>query len=475
MIRSTFFLLLFFAFSTKGSELSSLAAQLPFGSELALAIYDTQNKKNLVNINGDKLLPPASTQKIITALAARLYLGEDFQFRTQVWQENRDLIFKFGGDPTLMRKDIRQLVGRIKQNNTNHKFRHIWLDEGIFSGYNSAVGLPWDILGICYSAPSTALTIENNCVQASIYTDKNTGKTRAFVPKHQPIRLSSDAISVTKAEQAKRLCDLELTYNQANHYHLSGCLVERDNPLPLKLAIQDTSLYFKSLLLDELNKAGLSMTGEFKSGALPEKAKLVAEHKSIKRDLLLETMLKDSNNLISDNLLKYLGHLYYQRTEGPNAKAYISGSFNNGAKAVKQIIREKTGIDLTETILADGSGLSRNNRITVNQLMALLKWLHQQDKTFLRTLLPTSGIDGTLKYRRGLQTPLLKGKVQAKTGSLFGTYNLAGVVNTTQKNELLVVQFVTNYHLMSTTLQQKNPRPITQFERALYTHLVSTY
>lgn len=473
-MRSTFFFLLvfniIFVFCVKASDISTLvnanlATKLPFGSELALTIYDTQSKKNLIEINSNKLLPPASTQKLVTALAARLYLGEDFQFRTQVWQENQDLMFKFGGDPTLMRKDIKRLIQRIKQKNPSRTFRHVWLDEGIFTGYDNAVGLPWDILGICYSAPATALTIEKNCVQASIYTNTKTGSTQVFVPKHQPIRLSTDAITVTKTEQAKRLCDLELTYNKSNQYHLSGCLVERNKPLPLKLAIQDTRLYFKHILLDEFNKAGLSMTGEFKSGSLSEKAHLLAEHKSIKRDILLEKMLKESDNLISDNLLKYIGHLYYQG----------AGSFNNGAEAVKKIILEKTGIDLSHSVLADGAGLSRNNRLTVNQLMSLLKWLHQHDKPFLHTLLPTSGIDGTLKYRRGLQTPLLKGKIQAKTGSLFGTHNLAGIVNTAKKNELLVVQFVANYHVIPVSLQQKAPQPIIQFEKALYTHLVSAY
>ncbi len=474
MMRSTFFFLLFFAFSTKAGDLTSLvnstfATKLPFGSELALAVYDTKNKKKLTDINGDKLLPPASTQKLVTALAARLYLDENFQFPTQVWQENQDLMFKFSGDPTLMRKDISQLVQHIKQSNSNHKFRHIWLDESIFTGHDNAIGRPWDILSICYSAPSTALTIEKNCVQASISTNKKTGAAQVFVPKHQAIRLSTDAVSVTSSEQAKRMCDLELTYNKFNQYHLSGCLVERDSPLPLKLAIQNTNLYFKSLLLDEFNKAGLSITGEFKSGRLSKKAYLLAEHKSVKRDLLLKTMLKVSDNLIADNLLKHIGHLYFQGTE----KKQIAGSFNNGSEAVRRIIRERTGIDLTHSVLVDGSGLSRNNRLTANQLLTLLNWLHRKDKPFLRTLLPTSGIDGTLRYRRGLQTPLLKGRIQAKTGSLFSTYNLAGVVNTSQRNELLVVQFVTNYHL--TSLQQTLPRPITQFERAFYTHLVSAY
>ena len=103
------------------------------------------------------------------------------------------------------------------------------------------MGTPWDIIGVCYSAPASAITLDHNCVQAAIYTEKE-GKTRVYVPEHQPIYVTTLARAVSKAEQEATQCQLELLSSADNHYQLQGCLVNRTQPLPLKFAIQNPSL-----------------------------------------------------------------------------------------------------------------------------------------------------------------------------------------------------------------------------------------
>lgn len=462
MRKSLFLSLLICAFPTLSTSFNETTSLLPSGSQYALQIYDLKKQKMLVSHHSNLLLPPASTQKILTALAARLYLKKNFRFKTRVFTNNNDLVFQFGGDPTLMRTHVQSLVKTIKTQMKGKAVNHIWLDTNVFTGYQNAIGLPWDILGVCYSAPSTALSIERNCVQASIYTNQKTGKTRAYLPAHQPIEVSTRAITVTKETQEKRRCDLELNYNQNNQYQLNGCLAARKTPLPLKFAIQNPEAYFIAILRAELAKSGIDMKGQFKRGK-GEPSQLIAEHTSAPRDALLTEMLKDSDNLISDNLLKYIGHLYHQS----------AGTFANGADAIQRIIHNGTRIDLTPSVMVDGSGLSRNNRLTAGQLMALLEWIYKNDRHIFDAMLPISGTDGTLKYRRSLRDNTLKGKIKAKTGSLFGTYNLAGLVQTNQGSELLVVQFVTNYH--SSHLKTNTPPPITQFEHQLYRQLVNQF
>ena len=99
-------------------------------------------------------------------------------------------------------------------------------------------------------------------------------------------------------------------------------------------------------------------------------------------------MLKKSDNLIADNLTKTLG-----------AKFFIQpGSFANGTKAIKQILFTQTGIDIEHTPLADGSGLSRNNRFTSQNMAAVLRYIWQHESELgLIALMPTSGTNGTLK------------------------------------------------------------------------------
>ncbi len=66
---------------------------------------------------------PASTQKVITALAALIQLGPDFRFTTTLETKGNvengvlkgDLVARFGADPTLKRQDIRNMVTTLKK------------------------------------------------------------------------------------------------------------------------------------------------------------------------------------------------------------------------------------------------------------------------------------------------------------------------------------------------------------------------
>lgn len=76
---------------------------------------------------------PASTQKVITALAALLQLGPDYRFSTTMETRGSisdgklkgDLIVRFGGDPTLRRQHIRNMVTALK-NRASMKLRGIF-------------------------------------------------------------------------------------------------------------------------------------------------------------------------------------------------------------------------------------------------------------------------------------------------------------------------------------------------------------
>lgn len=450
---------LFYASQAFAVPLHTLEAMLPAGSQLSLSIYDTASKKSLVKRGDNMLLPPASTLKMVTALAASLSLPKDFTFKTDVYQVKNDLVFKFGGDPTLTRKDLQKLLKTIKKKGVNVIKGNIWLDGTIFTGYERAVGWPWDILGVCYSAPSSAISLDKNCVQGSVYSEKGKKITRVFVPKNQPVSVKSEAITVTPIQQKETRCDLELHYSQTNTYKLTGCLSFRTGPLALKFAVQNPQKYLQDILVMELKRSGIKFKGKIKIGALDKPSVLIASHASKKRDELLKIMLKNSNNILADNLLKMIGHQYYGQP----------GSFANGAMAVKQILEKQAGIDLNHAVIVDGSGLSRNNRITAAQLIDVIAYYYKHPKRGLVDMLPVSGVDGTLKYRFSVRYPPLKETLKAKTGSLYGSHNLAGVFKNNKGQDFFVVQLVTNYHIPETKkLSHHLASPITQFERELF-------
>lgn len=467
MVRHCLFTFLFLCSSSlNASSLSVNDAEtmLPLGSQLSAFVYDTKKQQSVIEIDNNMLAPPASTLKVVTALAAKLSLPSNFTFDTKVHQIDDDILFKFGADPTLTRDNLQKLLQTLKAQKINSIKGDIWLDGSLFSGYEQAIGWPWDILGVCYSAPSSAITLDQNCVQGSIYTEQNKAKTRVFVPKSHPIGITNEAITVTSLEQKEQHCMLELHYANDNSYKIAGCLAHRENPLPLKFAIQNTKKYVHDVLIQELNRAAIGFKGKIHIGQNNKPSALIAKHSSASLDSILTTMLKESNNLIADNLIKIIGHHYFAQ----------SGSFNNGSVALKKILKEKANINLEHAVIVDGSGLSRNNLITATQMMDVLKYLYAHPELGILDMLPISGVDGTLQYRTSVRYPPLKHSLQAKTGSVFGSYNIAGVLRGNQNEDLLVVQFVSNYHIP----EDKEPKdnnlaPITLFEKNFFQALLN--
>ncbi|MDV5172200.1 serine-type D-Ala-D-Ala carboxypeptidase [Photobacterium rosenbergii] len=453
--------------TTKPATYHPSFKSLPYGHDTALLIADAQSGAILFSQREEQFQPPASTQKMVTALAAQLYLGKDYRFTTQLEQQGNNVILRFSGDPALSRTQLASLLGKLKAHSGSTIKGDLLLNGSQFSGYEQAPGWPWDILGVCYSAPSSSLSLEHNCVQGALYSNRNVGDTtRVNIPSHQPLKVTTDARVTTKERQKTSHCDLELTDKGSNHYHLSGCLVKRDKPLPLNFAVQDTKAYISQVIKAELKRLGIKLEGSITRDD-SAKGKVIASHRSAPLHELLDTMVKDSDNLYADNIAKTIGAKYFKQP----------GSFANGSKAIKAILKDKANIDLDQAVIVDGSGLSRNNRMTASQMMTVITYLYNHDDTLnLLATLPVSGQSGTLRYRQSIRHKPLQGKIHAKSGSLYGTYNLAGLIKTQSGQTLLFVQMVSNYFPpeRDESLPVISP-PIETFERALYQGLYQQY
>jgi len=96
----------------------------------------------------------------------------------------------------------------------------------------------------------------------------------------------------------------------------------------------------------------------------------------------------------------------------------------------------------------DGSGLSRYNLFSPKQIVTVLKKMRRHEDWFLwKDLFPTSGKDGTLKYRL-LGTPL-EGNIFAKTGTMSNVRCLSGYCVLPAGHEL-VFSIMVNGHLLKT-------------------------
>ena len=197
-------------------------------------------------------------------------------------------------------------------------------------------------------------------------------------------------------------------------------------------SVAEPQLYAGHVLLTALGKCGVEVLGEMTTARLPEDSKLLAVHKSPPLSRILSLLNKPSDNLIAEVLLKYIG-------------AYVKGDGSaSGGAAVEEEFFKRIGMDMDGISIADGSGLSRLNYISANNLIVLLDYMHtaKHSKVFVDSL-PIAGVDGGL-YSRMRDTRANK-NVRAKTGYINRVSSLSGYVNT-KSGEPLAFSILMNHH-----------------------------
>lgn len=111
-----------------------------------------------------------------------------------------------------------------------------------------------------------------------------------------------------------------------------------------------------------------------------------------------------------------------------------------GVAATFEAILDSFDIDSSKLLVQDASGLSRQNKVTAAQVGALLlKIRYEPQFAPLISGLPIGGITGTMQDRFRDTAPDAIGLVKAKTGTLRGTTNLAGYVESGDREYAFVI------------------------------------
>ena len=169
-------------------------------------------------------------------------------------------------------------------------------------------------------------------------------------------------------------------------------------------------------LTEALEARGIAVTGRPGSGRAPSDAVPITFDLSQKLMNVLPRMNADSDNFVAEMVLKELGTTIAER-----------GSSAAGARVVRSTLRQAR-VPLAGVRIADGSGLSRFDRVTVRALADILRAGAIDPgfgKIFVSSL-AVAGRSGTLHAR--LATRPTFGRIHAKTGTTNRASALAGFV-----------------------------------------------
>jgi D-alanyl-D-alanine carboxypeptidase/D-alanyl-D-alanine-endopeptidase (penicillin-binding protein 4) len=164
-------------------------------------------------------------------------------------------------------------------------------------------------------------------------------------------------------------------------------------------------------------QSGGVLDGGLRLGPVPPGARLVLAYDSLALAEVIRLVNKYSSNVMARTLLLTLGA----------EKAGRPGSVAGGDRVIRDFLASR-GIVVPDLVLENGSGLSRNERISAQGLADVLldAWRSPYAAEFQASL-PLSAVDGTL--RRRFRSPDMEGRLRMKTGTLQDVSALAGYVN----------------------------------------------
>jgi len=169
---------------------------------------------------------------------------------------------------------------------------------------------------------------------------------------------------------------------------------------------------------------------------------LFAEHVSRSLPEIIRDTNKPSDNALARTLFLSLGSLESDPVGGSRPQSTIAALSTAGrADLVIRGWMRKQGIDDAGLVLENGSGLSRNERISALQMGRLLQaGLRSKWAPEFQASLPIAGVDGTMR-RRLKDSPAFE-RARIKTGTLKNAFAIAGYVPDAKGQPCVVVAII---------------------------------
>ncbi|SFS32884.1 D-alanyl-D-alanine carboxypeptidase/D-alanyl-D-alanine endopeptidase [Saccharopolyspora flava] len=400
------------------------------GVQAGVVVRDPATDEILYSRQATDRATPASNAKLFTAAAALEVLGPDYRFRTQVLSDaaqqgatlDGDLYLRGTGDPTMLAADYDALAARLAEQGVREVRGRLLADDTWFDDVPLGSGWAWDDEPYYYSAPVSALTVAPN-------TDFDAGSAIVRVtptaPGQPPDVALDPATGVLDVDNrastvAEGEPDVTVTRDhRSGRVVVTGTVPAGADPVQEWIAVPDATAYATDVFARALAAHGITVSGTGEAAA-PQGARELAARDSMPLRELLVPFLKLSNNGHAEVLVKAMGR-----------ERAGEGSWEAGTGVVADALRG-LGVDSDALRLVDGSGLSRMDGVTPDQLALLLDNAAQRPWAQPFTdALPVAGVagrmvGGTLRNRM-TDTPAA-GNVHAKTGSLTGVTSLSGYV-----------------------------------------------
>ncbi|MBB2495842.1 D-alanyl-D-alanine carboxypeptidase/D-alanyl-D-alanine endopeptidase [Aquipseudomonas ullengensis] len=375
--------------------------------------------------NADVSVNPASTMKLVTTYAALELLGPTYQWQTEFYADgplkngvlNGNLYLKGGGDPKLNMERLWLMMRDLRANGVQQITGDLVLDRSrfiqpqlpVFNDDGGDKNKPFLV------GPDSLLV---NLKAVRLVTRTDGGKVSVMMePPLTNVRIDNQvkALPAAKCPGWPDVRFNPVTQFDGTTLIVTGKLAEGCSAQTY-LSLLDHAGYAAGAVRAIWKELGGSILGKDQLGSVPKGARLLARANSPDLVEIIRDINKYSNNTMARQLFLSIGAQFRNSADGDDSKA--------AQRAIRGWMARK-GLSATHLVIENGSGLSRDERVSAREMTAMLQaaWRSPYAAEFTASL-PLVAMDGTMR-KRLRRTPLV-GEGHIKTGTLNNVRAISG-------------------------------------------------
>ena len=414
-------------------------------NSLSLLVMPIAGGTPVLAHNSELAVSPASTMKLVTTLIALEELGPTFRWKTQILSDSAivretlrgDLYLRGGGDPNLTWDKLSMMLRSLRQLGLRKIKGDIILDRSYFQPTRPDLGgAPFDETpDAYYNVIPDALLIHSNLTSIQLESSASSIATRLLTPLAN-VKIGNH-LRLNNRPCAEWATDwlpptLEITKKHEIEISLNGGF-SRNCKITTYLNILDRNTYIASMIRAFWTELDGSWQGTVQDGITPAGATLLVERQSETLADTIRIVNKQSDNGMARFLYLTLG------AESTSVKNYPNHLLAADARIRAWLSRQ--GIREDGLVMENGSGLSRLERISAQQLATLLQagarsnWFAE-----FASSLPIVALDGTMRKR--LKGSAAEGRARIKTGTLNNAIAVSGYVRDINDAHWIVVGII---------------------------------
>ena len=405
---------------------------------LAILIQGLDDDKPLLAHNIDKPLNPASVMKLVTTYAALQILGPEYRWKTEFYLHGKmqgdtlrgNLVVKGYGDPYLVEETLLPAVRALRHRGLQHIRGQLVVDNSHFENILQDPGefdnKPYRV----YNANPSALMTNFQATRFTLIPNAHAGQIEIEAwPDSPGLRIENNMTLVDGRCRGHHRWPHMWFKNEGDQ--LIARFVGKYSPQcgqhDIHRAVAPPAALFYGAFFPAWRYMDGTLARGYRLGTVPENTEPFYVHHSRPLSEIIRLINKHSNNVMTKQLLLTIG----AESEGE------PGTLEKGRQAIINWMQSED-IDTEGFVIDNGSGLSRDSRVSVNTLNQLAR--HQWHSPWMPEMLSSLSIlsrDGTGKGR--LKNNKLNGNMHIKTGLLDHVRTMAGVFHTAAGKRYIVI------------------------------------